>query len=172
MRGCAVYIACKMSGRDKLDQVKRAKYVCRVLKKHSLTPISPVIEEEVKAEKGKLTNKDKPRLKIFWKRDKSIIRSEAQVLLMDNAEMKSFGMEREYCLNRGVLWKPTVIIVKPGTAISVAEFEDDYVTYSVNDAAKFIKVNWGTWKKRVWWRFCMLNRTLPRWVMGQILAWR
>ncbi len=86
--------------------------------------------------------------------------------------MKSFGIEREYMLQRGVLWKPVVLVVTPGTALSVAEFEDDAVMYSVDQAAKYINKMWGTRWKRWKWRFLMLNRSFPRWIFDQLVAWR
>lgn len=167
-----VYIACKMSGRDKHEMVTRAKYVCKTLRKYGVTPISPVMEEQVKAEKGRLINNNKARLRTFWQRDKDIIRYESHVVLMDHAEMKSMGMEREYMLQRGVLWKPVVIVVEPGAVLSVAEFEDDYVTYSVEQAARYINQMWGTRQKRIVWRFKMLLRSLPKWIGDQLYAFR
>jgi hypothetical protein len=70
------------------------------------------------------------------------------------------------------LWKPVVIVVDPGTVLSVAEFEDDYVTYSVEQAAKYISDMWGTRWKRWKWRIAMLDRSLPKWIYDQIIAWR
>src|SRR4051812_12177481 len=113
-----VYIACSMSGRDKLEMVHRARRVCEIFRESGITPISPVIEEHVKEEQGKLINSDKDRLKGFWRRDKEIIIKEAHVVFLDHAEMKSFGMEREFCLSRGTLWKPTVIYVPPNVPTS------------------------------------------------------
>lgn len=167
-----VYIACSMSGRDKLEMVQRARRVCDIFKEVGITPISPVIEEHVKEEQGKLINSDKIKLYGFWKRDKEIIINEAQVVFLDHAEMKSFGMEREYALARGCLWKPVVIYVPPNTPTSVAVWEDDAVVTSVHEAAKFIVENWGTRKKRVIWRLKMLGRTLPRWILRQLKQWR
>src|SRR6476619_3209715 len=106
---CTVYCATKMSGRDKLEMHKRAQYVCSVFKEYGINAISPVIEEQVKPEEGKLINHDKERLREFWRRDKEIIRKEAHVVFLDHAEMKSYGMEREYAFSRYYLWKPTVI---------------------------------------------------------------
>jgi hypothetical protein len=169
---CVAYVACKMTGRDKLEMVRRAKYVCKTLRRYNIEPISPVMEEQVQAERGKLTNHDKPRLKIFWKRDKDIIRYESHVVLIDQAQMKSFGIEREYMLQRGVLWKPVVLVVEPGTALSVAEFEDDAVMYSVDQAARYIQQMWGTRWKRWKWRVRMLDRSLPKWFYDQLMAWR
>src|SRR5258708_3157603 len=169
---CVVYVGCKMSGRDKLEQVKRAEYVSKVLEENGLIAISPVVEEEVKPEEGKLVNHDKDRLKEFWKRDKEIIVKEAHVVLLDHGEMKSFGMEREMGLNRYCLWKPTIMLGTNGTPLSVAQFEDDMVFYSVHHAAQEINRLWGTRFDRWLWRLRMLNRTLPMWMYRQILAWR
>lgn len=172
MSDCRVYVGCKMSGRDRAEMVARAKRVCDILRESGLTPISPVIEENVKDEPGKLINSDKDRLRGFWTRDKEILIKEAHVMLWDHAEQKSFGAEREMALMRFCLWKPTVIYVAPGTPISVAAFEDDAVFSSIHEAAKCIAENWGTRQKRFKWRVNMLLRTLPLWVYRQVLAWR
>lgn len=168
----AVYIACSMTGRDKLEMVHRARRVCEIFREAGITPISPVVEEHVQETPGKLINNDKERLHGFWKRDKDIIIREAHVVFMDHAEMKSFGMEREYALARGCLWKPTVIYVPIGTPTSVAQWEDDKIFTSVHEAAKYIVEMWGTKSKRRMWRFKMLLRTLPGWVYRQVLQWR
>lgn len=167
-----VYIACRMTGRDKLEMVHRARRVCEIFREFGITPISPVIEEHVKEDEGKLINNDKERLKGFWKRDKEIIIKEAHVIFLDHAEMKSFGMEREYALSRGVLWKPTLIYLPPATPVSVAQFEDDAIFTSVHEAAKHIVDKWGTKHKRNVWRMKMLLRTLPGWLYRQVLQWR
>ena len=166
------YVACKMSGRDKPEMTKRAEYVCKTLEEHGITAISPVVEEEVKPEQGKLVNHDKERLRGYWIRDKEIIIKEAHVVLMDHAEMKSFGMEREFGLSRYTLWKPTIILVPANTPLSVAQFEDDEIFYSVHHAAQEIVRQWGTRFDRIVWRAKLLNRTLPRFLYRQFLAWR
>lgn len=168
---CSIYIACRMTGRDKAEMVKRAEYVCSVLKKYGLTPISPVLEENVKPKKGKLVNTNRGRLKLFWKRDKEIIRKEAHVVLVDGAHDKSFGVEREYGLNRWNLWKPTVLVM-PYKGLTVADFEDDYCTDDIESAAEIIQEKFGTRWKRWKWRSRMLNRCVPAWLWNQILAWR
>lgn len=167
-----VYLACKMTGRDKLEMVHRARRVCEIMREYGITPISPVIEEHVSETEGKLINNDRDRLHGFWKRDKEIIVKQAHVVFMDHAEMKSMGMEREYALCRGVLWKPIVIYLPPGTPISVAQFEDDAIFHSVHEASEHIVKTWGTPFKRRVWRVKMLIRTLPRWLYRQLLAWR
>ena len=167
-----VYAATKMTGRDKLEQVKRAEYLVKTASEYNITLISPVLEENVIPEVGKLVNHDKDRLRDYWNRDKEIIVEEAHVVFMDHAEMKSFGMERELGFNRYCLWKPTVLMVPVGTPISVAEFEDDYVFYSVHHAFQEIQRLWGCRYSRWVWRSKMLIRTLPTWLYRQVLAWR
>lgn len=169
---CVVYVACRMTGRDKAEMVQRAKYVTEIFAERGVKVISPVLEESVKNEPGKLVNHDKERLHGFWRRDKQIIRRESHVVMLDHGEMKSFGMEREYCLNRGVLWKPTVMCIPQGTPLSVAQFEDDAIFYSVHAAAAFIADNWGNRWLRWKWRANMLRRSLPRWIVDQVYAWR
>lgn len=167
-----VYIASPMSGYEKSEMIARASRVCQIFKEAGITPISPVIEEGVKDEPGKLINSDKELLYNYWKRDKWLIIHKAHVVFIDHAERKSFGCEREYCLNRGVLWKPTVIYVSPGTPTSVAEWEDDKVFESIHEAAEYIVKHWGTRRKRWIWRIRMLNKTLPTWIWRQLLSWR
>ena len=167
---CNVYVATKMTGRDKAEMVQRAYYVCDVLRHWGLTPISPVIEEEVPKNEGLLLQSSNEQLKKFWKRDKDIIVYQAHVVLCDEADNKSLGMEREYGFSRYCLWKPTLTILPKG--INVACFEDDIVVQTVDAAASIIAQNWGTCKKRWVWRIKMLVRTLPRWFWRQIIAWR
>ena len=167
-----VYVGTKMTGCAKDELVARAERVCEIFREFGITPISPVIEENVKDEPIKLINADKTKLKAFWKRDKEIIVKEAHVMFWDHAEQKSFGCEREYSLNRYCLWKPTVLYVPKGTPTSVAEWEDDAVFYSVHDAARYIVDMWGTRNRRHKWRWEMLKRTFPTWVKNQWLAWR
>lgn len=167
-----VYCAVKMTGCSKDELVARAERVCEIMREFGITPISPVIEENVKNEPTKLINANKPQLSGYWKRDKQIIIEEAHVLFWDHAEQKSFGVEREYGLNRYCLWKPSVLYVPKGTPTSVSEWEDDAIFYSVHDACRYIVDMWGTPKRRRQWRWEMLKRTLPTWVKRQWLAWR
>lgn len=167
----SVYIACAMSGRDKAEMVARAQRVCEIFREAGITPISPVIEEKVKDEPGKLINSDKDRLKQFWQRDKQLIIEECHVFFWDHAEMKSFGAEREYALARFCLWKPSIMYVAPGTPVSVAGWEDDAIFSSVHEAAKHIVEHWGTKEQRRKWRLEMLARSLPTWVKRQAMQW-
>jgi hypothetical protein len=168
---CTVYVACSMTGRDKLEMVRRATFVCDVLKAYGLTPISPVLAESVPAQQGKLVNHDAAKVQKFWATDKYFIRRPARVIWMDHGEMHSFGMTREYCLSRGVLWKPTVMYVPQGTPLSVAPYEDDLIGYSVHFLAAQIKKRWGSRWDYWMWRLQMLNRSLPGWLLDQLWAW-
>jgi len=161
-----------MTGRDKSEMVHRAEHIKKIFSEFGIELISPVLEEGVKADHVKLINVNVDKIKTFWDRDKYIIRRISHAVLFDHAEMASLGMTREYSLNRGTLWKPTVILIPPGTPISVAALEDDSVTFSVHSAAQIMAEKWGSRWKRWTWRAAMINRTLPNWFLGQILAWR
>lgn len=169
--GCTIYCATRMTGKDRHEQVTRAKYVCAVLRQYGLNPISPVLAENVEDAPGPLVNDNRERLGRFWARDKEIIRYEAHVVLIDGAHEKSYGVEREYMLSRGVLWKPTVLLMPP-TGLTVVDFEDDFVAHDVHMAGQHIREHWGTWGKRFKWRVAMLCRSLPRWMLDQLYAFR
>lgn len=167
----SVYVATRMTGRDKREQVHRAKHVCAILKQYGINPISPVLSENVENKPGPLINDNKERLAGFWKRDKEIIRYEAHVVLIDGAHEKSFGVEREYMLNRGVLWKPTVLLCPP-MGLTVVDFEDDALVHDVHQAGELIRERWGTKWKRIKWRALMLMRSLPKRIKDETYAWR
>ena len=166
-----VYTATRMTGRDRHEQVVRAKHVKAVLEQYGITVISPVLEESVADVPGPLVNDSESRLAGFWARDKFIIRRIAHVVLIDGAHDKSYGVEREYALNRWNLWKPTVLIM-PNVGLTVSKFEDDSVTDDLHIAGEFIRARYGTWFKRFKWRLGMLNRSLLGWIVDQIYAFR
>lgn len=169
---CVVYIACPMTGRDRAEQVERATFLCNILKARGIVPISPVIEEGIPKRHGPLVNKDKRDLHKKWDMDKHIIRRVAHVSLFDGADEGSVGMGREYGLNRWCLWKPTVILWRCSRGLTVAEWEDDKIVYTPQAAASVIANNWlSRWDRWVW-RFQLLKRTLPKWIMDQIYAVR
>src|ERR1041385_3980005 len=159
---CKVYVACKMTGRDRKEMLERAAYVSDVLKAWDLTPISPVLEEKVEGIPGPLLQMSQELLQAYWKRDKYIISDVANVVLVDEGERKSLGVEREYGFSRYCLWKPTLTILKNDGGPNVACFEDDIVVQTVDAAASVIVRNWGNRWKRWKWRFDMLRRTIPK----------
>lgn len=168
---CVVYIGCRMSGRDRHEQIMRAEYVCTILKQYGLTPVSPVLEEGVIDKPGPLDDVGPEKLKKLWARDKEILRREAHVMLWDEANMKSFGAEREMGLMRYCLWKP-VIILTPKMNVSVAHIEDDAVTDDLHIAGEFIRAKFGTRWKRIKWRLALLVRCLPKRIVDEWYAWK
>lgn len=165
------YVATRMTGRDKREQIKRAKYVCAILRQYGIEPISPVLEENVPNIPGPLINDNETRLAGYWARDKHIIRRLAHVILVDGAHEKSIGVEREYGLARWNLWKPVVLLM-PNIGLTVSKWEDDYVTDDVHKAGELIRERWGTFEKRFVWRIRMLAKCLPAWILNQLYAFR
>lgn len=166
-----IYLATKMTGKDKKEQVEHAQYVTEVLKKYDVQVVSPVLEEKVLALPGPLLNTDEKKLRGFWKRDKEIITREVHAVVIDGADQKSFGVEREYGLSRYCMWKPTVLYM-PKTFLNVSQFEDDFVSDDLEVIGKYLQDNFGTRKKRITWRIKMLIRSLPKWMIDQMYQFR
>jgi hypothetical protein len=170
-----VYAAMPMTGYDRAHMVKRSRELIAIGAEYGVTVISPVIEENVPEMHGHLHTNDEMQLYTFWKRDKQLIRNRdgkgAHVVLIDRADKKSLGCEREYGLNRFYLWKPTVSLM-PNRGYSIARLEDDRIFESERDAFKFIATHYGTHMQRIKWRCALLTRTLPGFVIDQINAWR
>jgi len=169
---CKVYVACKMTGRSKVEQVVRAKYMCAILHAYGLEAISPVIEENVEPEDKPLSQMSEQELYKNWSRDKEIMVNESHVVLLDGNDEGSIGMSREYGFNRYCLWKPTVTLWNHDRGITVADFEDDSIFMSAHEAAAYIAFRYGSRWNRWKWRAKMLYRTLPKFIERQIRAWR
>lgn len=167
---CRVYIACKMTGRSRKQMIDRAKYLCSLFRKFGLDPISPVIEEHVQARKGSLKNTSRFRLHKKWNDDKSIICWKSHAVVLDGAETKSFGMEREHGLNRYLWWKPTLLIM-PKMGLTVAEFEDDLISGDEESVAHYLVHHHGNIYKRFKWRARIFNRSLLKFLIGQLWQW-
>lgn len=163
------YGATKMTGRDRHEQVTRAKYVKAILRQYDINLISPILEENVEDVPGPLVNDNEARLRYFWARDKEIIRK-CHGVLVDGAQEKSFGVEREIGLSRYLWWKPTVLLM-PNPGLSVASIEDDFITDDIHKAGAFIREKWGTPEKRIWWRLKLLIRCLPKRIIGEFDQW-
>lgn len=164
------YVACKMTGRNRREMIKRAKRMCSILRKAGVEPISPVIEERVQARPGKLKNPSKLRLFKKWTDDKHIITWLAHAVILDGAEQKSFGMEREYGLNRFWLWKPTLLRM-PDQGITVAVFEDDLISDDEEALAHYLVQKHGSLYRRWKWRLALFNRCLPKFLAAQLWQW-
>jgi len=169
---CVVYIACRMTNRDRHEQIERAQYLCQIARGFGLTPISPVLEEGVEDKPGPLVTNDPVFLRKVWAADKAIMAYRAHVTLMDGGDEGSVGMGREYGFNRYGLWKPTITLWGKDRGLTVAEWEDDGIFMSPRGALAFIAANYGTRLKRWRWRLAMLVRTLPRFLKRQVYAWR
>lgn len=163
-----------MSGYDRPTMIRRSRELIALGAKYGVTVISPVIEEKVSG-RGALRQTDEVQLYTFWKRDKQIIRNRdgqgAHVVLIDKADKKSLGCEREHGLARYCLWKP-VVSVMPKRGYNVATFEDDRIVDSADKAFELIAREYGTQMRRVKWRLRMLARSLPGFLIDQLAAWR
>lgn len=167
---CRVYVACKMTGRNRRQMINRAKQICAKFKLAGLVPISPVIEERVQARPGTLKNTSKLRLHKKWNEDKNIICWTCHAVVMDGAHDKSFGMEREHGLSRYLWWKPTILIM-PDQGLTVAEFEDDLISGDEESVAHYLATYHGNLYRRWKWRLSLTNQKLPKFVIGQIWQW-
>jgi len=161
-----------MTGRSKQDQVRRAKFVCNKLRQAGITPISPVLDEGVEETPEALVVGDREELRGHWTRDKYIIARCAHVILFDGSDEGSVGVTREYGFARYCLWKPSIILWNKPRGITVADFEDDAIVFTVEQAIDVILRNYFTRLQRWRWRRKMLFRSLPRWFVNQIYAWR
>ncbi len=164
------YVACKMTGRNRREMIKRAKRICSVLRRAGVEPISPVIEERVQARPGKLVNLSKLRLHKKWADDKTIITWKAHAVILDGADAKSFGMEREYGLSRYWLYNPTLLRM-PDQGITVAMFEDDLISDDEEALAHYLVQHYGNIYKRWKWRLWILNRCLPKSLLAKAWQW-
>ncbi len=161
-----------MTGRDRREQIARARSAINVLYAFGITGISPVVTEGVEPIPGDLTTTCKEMLRGHWTRDKHLISRVCHVTLLDGADEGSVGMAREHGYNRYSLWKPTVVIWNQPRGYTVADFEDDHVCFSLYEAAKYIRDNFLTRRQRWVWRIKMLVRSLPKWIINQLYAWR
>lgn len=170
MKKCLVYLAIPMTGYDKRDMVKLSRHALKVLKKHGLEGWSPVIKERVKSEHGVLTNTGN-RLLPKWRMDKGALRK-CDVFLNLRGDEKSFGCEREFMLMRGSYFKPAVV-VSPRHAngyFSIANYEDDALVGTIEEAALLIADRWGTFPKRFFWRLNIYNRCLPKFIFTHLFG--
>lgn len=168
---CRVYIACRMTGRSRQEMIKRAKYVSSVFQQAGCEAISPVIREHVQGRKGVLKNPSKLRLCKKWREDKSILAWECHGMAWDEAQNKSTGAEREHGISRYLWWKPTALIVPEPHGLTVASFEDDLISGDVEAVAHYFSEKHGDVYKRFKWRLDMLNKSLPKFIIGQIWQW-
>lgn len=168
---CRVYVACRMTGRNRREMIKRAKFVEMVFNKAGIEAISPVLREHVQARRGTLQNLSKLRLFKKWTDDKNILAWECHGMAWDLANEKSMGAEREYGICRFLWWKPVVAIVPEQHGLTVASFEDDLISGDIEAVAHYFAEKHGNLYKRWKWRLAILNRSLVKFIAGQLWQW-
>jgi hypothetical protein len=163
------YICHGMTGRTGEELIKESLHALEVCQHYGITPLDPVIEEAVKLNSTKLQSANDVLPKL-WSKDKEMIRR-AHVLIDITASKKSEGCSHELGYARYNLWKPVIRVSKEyarNQNISIANLEDDLIVASVEQAAYFAQLRWGTFTKRLVWRVKMLLRCVPKWLLYQL----
>lgn len=156
-----VYTAGAMTGLSGEELVERSLRVGQVLSDHGITVLDPVACEGVKPTSAP-TQASFQDLKVFWKRDKALIR-EAHVIFDITPERKSEGVSHELGYARYFLWKPVVRVYMSGgmpLQANVVYFEDDVIVSTLDDACHAALDLWGTPWKRLKWRLVLYKRCL------------
>ena len=167
-----VYTAGSMTGLSGEELVNRSLYVGQVLSDNRITVLDPVEWEGVKPTDAP-TQASFADLKIFWKRDKQMIR-DCHVVFDITPERKSEGVAHEIGYARYFLWKPVVRVYRNGgrpTAASVIHFEDDVIADSLEEACTVALALWGTRWKRLKWRLSLYNRCLVKAFIYKLQEW-
>ncbi len=168
-----IYLARGMTGRIKKDVVREANQDKEFIEKAGLMGLCPVAEEGVKPTQSVLQS-SKALMKSYWPRDKAMIR-EANVLFDMSPHLNSEGVKHELGYGRYCLWKPVVRVFPAGNlpiSASVSFFEDDFICDSLIEAIEYVYRVHGSWLKRFNWRLRMLNRSLLKWIMFQIMEFK
>lgn len=163
-----IYLATAMSGRDKRELVDEAKQDVKIFLKYGIKAFSPVLEEKVPYKKGKLNSRKKSLIP-KWSDDKKAMRN-SFALVDRTADMKSEGVQHEVGFMRYCLWRP-VIRVSPkhdNGYFSIASLEDDLIVGNVEEAAELLRHKWGTWYKRAYWQWKVINRCIFRFMLDHI----
>lgn len=163
-----IYCATAMTGRTGLELWEEVAKIRPIYEKYGIEFITPVEGEGIAANKLAVADRsDEEMTRIWKKKDKNQIR-DTHVFVYIAPEKTSQGITKEYCLARGVLWKPTVGVYTKVRAGFISRAEDDAVVTSHEEAALLIKVRWGSLFKRLNWRLHMLNRCLLGFIWDQI----
>ena len=162
------YVAHAMTSRTGNVLWSESESVLNVFSKYHISVYDPVIIENIPRIDEPVPNKPGKDGLHAWNNDKLAIRR-SHVLVDVTPELKSEGVHRELGYSRFFLWKPTIRVYKPGSdPHMVTIFEDDVITFSLEDAAQIINERWGTWPKRIIWRLKMLVISLPKFLLYQI----
>lgn len=146
---CRIYLCQAMTGLKQYEIYKNNLRATKILEKHGITVLSPVVEEHIQPANKKLNQTSQKQLDGYWKRDKWLI-SHSHILLDIAGLVVSQGVIHELGFSRYFLFKPCVRVLKI-TGPSVAVSEEDALVDSVEEAAKLIVKRWGTpWRRLVW----------------------
>lgn len=166
------YTAGAMTGLTGEELVERSLHVGQVLSDNKMEMLDPVDCEGVKptTETVQASHTD---LAVFWRRDKELIRR-AHVIFDITPEKKSEGVAHEIGYARYHLWKPVIRVYMNGgmpTKASVAYFEDDLLTGSLEEACQVALELWGTPWKRLKWRVALYNKCLLKAISYKLKEW-
>lgn len=167
------YIAHGMTGRPGTEVVAESDKVLEIFTKYGIDVLDPVTAEKVRPSKQKI-NTDYETLDGYWRRDKEMIR-EAHVLVDVTPDRKSEGVAHEIGYARYHLWKKVIRVYPKGSIpsnLSVAYFEDDFITDSLDQAAKEILRTHGSLLRRISWRLKIYNRSLLKALKHRLLEWK
>ncbi len=168
-----VYNARSMTGRIKEEIVLEAKADRKLMEAAGITVLCPVDKESVPSTKQVLISSKKSMLN-YWPQDKRMIET-ADVLFDMTPERKSEGVAHEIGYARYFLYKPVIRVFRGGKLpipSSVAYFEDDHITDSLEGAIKYVIQEHGTLYKRLKWRFKLYMRCLPKMIRVWFTSWK
>lgn len=168
-----VYLAHGMTGRPGTEVVAESEIALKILNDNGIEVLDPVTAEKVKPSEAKI-NTPYNTLDGYWRRDKEMIR-EAHALIDLTPDRKSEGVSHEIGYARYHLWKKVIRVYPKGkipSNLSVAFFEDDYITDSLEEAAKEVIKTHGTWYKRFTWRLKLYLRSWPKSVYYRAMEWK
>lgn len=168
-----VYAARSMTGRIKEEVVAEAKVDKTLMEKAGITVQCPVEKESIPSTKQVLLSSKKSMLD-YWPQDKRMI-EKSHVLFDLTPERKSEGVAHEIGYARYFLYRPIVRVYRGGklpVSSSVAYFEDDYVTDSLESAIAFTMKEYGTRYKRIKWRLKLYLRCLPKMIRIWFMSWK
>ena len=159
MRKLRVYIACKMTGVNCDELVRRAREDLAALEKHDIEAIHPVIAEGVPEVSEPLPESTTDMMDFRWEEDQKAIKW-ADVVVATAPHMWSSGAIREHGKVRYDQWKPYISVWPKDVAVIpfTAQKEDDACVRTVDEAGRVASLKWGSRMKRIRWRIPIYMR--------------
>lgn len=170
------YNARGMTNRNQKEVVQEAKEDRLTFEEHGIKVFCPVQAEGIRALNKQLMS-TKEQMDVYWFRDKEMIR-QADVFVDCTPHLKSQGVEREAGYARYFLFKPVVrifpkeLLPAPG---NICFYEDDLIVTDIDEAARLIKLYWGTPRKRLVWKIQLIKRCLRKYIairLKWLIDWR